>query len=245
MNVWVTARTSDEQFWRSLRSLVRAVNQAHIPVTGLTRAIFSALYGAHVFTRETIGRTLRFVWYEPLFRSRCDRVGQRFEMEQLPYITGSGRIVIGSDVRLSGKSSIGFGNRVHARPELLIGDNTFVGHNCAFSVAESITIGSHCLLAYGVRVSDFDGHPIDSWERRSGASITASSVRRVVIGDDVWIGTHAQVLKGVRIGARSIIGAGAIVTKDIPPDVIAAGNPARVIRSFSPQARSDVERAEE
>ena len=61
------------------------------------------------------------------------------------------------------------------------------------------------------------------------------SVKRapIVIEDDVWMGAHCIVLKGVRIGARSVIGAGSVVTKDIPSDSIAVGNPARVVRTFS------------
>jgi carbonic anhydrase/acetyltransferase-like protein (isoleucine patch superfamily) len=205
----------------------------HIPVTRFTRPFFRVLYGFHVAMREGSIGFMRFIWYEPLFRSRCASVGSGLQMERLPYITGAGRIVLGSDVRLSGKSSIGFGNRVFEQPEFVIGDGTFIGHDCVFVVAESITIGRHCLIAGGVRVSDFDGHPID-WElRRANKPYDKSGVRAVSIGDDVWIGAGAHVLKGVQIGARSIIGAGSIVTADVPPDSIAAGNPARIVRSLA------------
>jgi len=221
--------------WKSgLRRLARfvgmRVNRLHIPVTDVTRPVFAALYLLHVFLREASIWLRRFLWFEPLFRSRCAQVGPRLQMEQLPYVTGVGRIIIGCDVRLSGKSSFGFGGHADLEPTLVIGDFSFIGHNCTFLVSESITIGKHCLLAGGVRISDYDGHPLDSGQRRRNEPPSASSSRPVVLGDDVWIGAGCHVLKGVRIGDRSIIGAGSIVTKDVPADVVVAGNPACVVK---------------
>jgi acetyltransferase-like isoleucine patch superfamily enzyme len=153
-------------------------------------------------------------------------------MEQLPFINGSGKIVIGEDVWLSGKPSFIFGNRWQLDPELRIGDHSFVGHRCALSVAKSVRIGRHCLLAGGVSISDYDGHPTDPVLRRTEPA-PPEAIRPVVIGDDVWIGADAIILKGVEIGDRSIVGAGSVVTRSVPPDVIVAGNPARIVRSLA------------
>jgi maltose O-acetyltransferase len=65
-------------------------------------------------------------------------------------------------------------------------------------------------------------------------------VRPVRIGDDVWIGTGAVILKGVTIGARAIVGAGAVVNRDVPPDVIVAGNPARVVKNLNGEAEASL-----
>jgi acetyltransferase-like isoleucine patch superfamily enzyme len=230
VSISVKARTGTTRSWKLMRRVAIRIYEFHIPVTPLLRPVVRVLYGAHVAVRETLIWVLRVIWCEPLFRSQCHYVGSHFQMEKLPYITGVGRMIIGEHVRLSGKSSFGFGNRNYPNPELVIGNHTFIGHNCAFLVARSITVGNHCLLAGGVRLSDYDGHPTDYRERRVSAPVSSESIRPIVIGDDVWIGTGAYILKGVHIGDRTIIGAGSVVTRDIPSDVIAAGNPARVVK---------------
>lgn len=229
----VRLRRGEGPLWRRLKPLARAVLHFHVPVAGAAKPVFGALYCVHAALREAIGFTLRLFWFEPLFRSQCERVGDRFYMEQLPYLAGKGTIRLGEGVRLSGKPSILFGNRFRDRPELIVGDHTFIGHECTFRIADSVRIGRHCLLAGGVVVQDFDGHPLDALQRRAGEPTPLDQIREVTIEDDVWIGGRATILKGVTIGARSIVAAGAIVTKSVPPDSIAAGNPARIVRRLA------------
>jgi acetyltransferase-like isoleucine patch superfamily enzyme len=226
-------RQGKSPFWRGLKRVARGVLQMHVPVGSVTRPLFQSLYGLHVMTREGLLWALRFFWFEPLFRSQCVAVGANFRMEQLPYLLGKGRIVIGDRVRLSGKPSIGFSNRLHPDPELIIGDGTFIGHDCSLVIATAITIGKHCLLAGGVKIYDVDAHPIDAARRRVEEPFPPENSRPVIIEDDVWVGTRAMILKGVAIGARSIVGAGAVVTSDVPPDVVVAGNPARVVKRLT------------
>jgi acetyltransferase-like isoleucine patch superfamily enzyme len=212
----------------TIKPVVRRLLSAHLPVG----SICGPLYRFHVAGREAMIWGLRFFWYEPLFRSQCEAVGRRFQMECLPYLTGRGRIVIGDGVRLSGKSSFGFSNRLNPRPEICIGDGTFIGHDCHFGIAQSIRIGNHCLIAGGVSIRDLDGHPLDAEQRRASEPTSPSGVRAVVVEDDVWIGAGAMILKGVTIGARSVVGAGAVISRDVPPDCVVAGNPARVVKQL-------------
>jgi acetyltransferase-like isoleucine patch superfamily enzyme len=220
--------------WNAAKRVVLRLLTVHLPVNRITRPIFVACYSLHVFGRETLIWGCRFFWYEPLFRSQCRSIGRRFWMEKIPYISGSGSIRIGDDVRLSGKPSFAFNNRHLESPELIIGTGTFVGHDCAFTAAESIRIGDHCLLAGGVRISDQDGHPLDAEARRAGQTTPRDEVRPVVIGNDVWIGARAVVLKGVTVGDRAVVGMGSVVTKDVPADCVVAGNPARVVKWLDP-----------
>jgi acetyltransferase-like isoleucine patch superfamily enzyme len=226
-------RKGEGPLWGSLKWLARKFLHFHIPVFFLTRPLFALLYHLHVAGREGLGWALRFFWYEPLFRSQCAAVGEGFQMEQLPYLSGRGRIALGGQVRLSGKSAFGFSNRHRAEPELRIGDDTFIGHACSIGVADSVHIGSHCYLAGRVTVRDFDGHPVDAMQRRAKLPTPPEGIRPIVIGDDVWIGAGAVILKGVTIGPRSIVGAGAVVAKDVPPDAVVVGNPARVVKHLA------------
>jgi maltose O-acetyltransferase len=93
-----------------------------------------------------------------------------------------------------------------------------------FSCALSIRIGNDAILG-DARISDTDHHPVS--RRRNVDRSLEAAVRPVVIADNVWIGGGAGVLKGVTIGPNAVVGFGAVVTKDVPADRVAAGNPAR------------------
>lgn len=98
-------------------------------------------------------------------------------------------------------------------------------------VHEGVVIGDNVKIGACVLITDTDAHPLDYMARRTTNEGTKSAP--IVIEDDVWIGAHAVILKGVTIGARSVIGAGSVVTRSIPADSVAAGNPCRVIKSSS------------
>jgi len=204
--------------------------RSHIPVNAFTKPLIGILYQLHVFIRESIIFLLRFFYYEPLFRSQCAKVGENLWMEKLPYMVGNGKIVIGDFVRLSGKPSMGFSQKIYSDPTLEIGDHTFIGHDTRFAVARRISIGKYCYIAGGVVISDNDGHPLDAHKRRKNLPPEKEDVQEVLIGDDVWIGREAVILKGVKIGDRAVIGCRAVVTKDVPADTIVGGNPAEIIK---------------
>lgn len=228
-------RRGEGPFWRRMKRTAKVVLSFHIPVNVLTRPIFRFFYRFHVTARESWIWTKRFFWNEPLFRSQCVSVGSEFQMEELPYIVGEGRIVISDRVRLSGKQSIAFGYSTPGTlPELFIGEGSFVGHQCSFNIGRSIRIGNHCLLASGVAIFDMDGHPLDAAMRRANRPTPPKSIAPVKIGNDVWIGNGAIVLKGVTIGDRSIVAARSVVTRDVPPDTVVAGNPAHVVKTLGP-----------
>ena len=110
---------------------------------------------------------------------------------------------------------------------LIIGDNVFFNFNCVVLDVAKVTIGNRTLFGPNVQIYTAT-HPVDFRERASGIEFAKS----IHIGDDVWIGGSVVMCPGVTIGDRSVIGAGSVVTKNIPEGVIAAGNPCRVIRSL-------------
>lgn len=111
--------------------------------------------------------------------------------------------------------------------EVLIGDNSgFSG--TVIAAAGSIRIGCHVLCGANTTITDYDWHGIEQDKRNK-----AADPKPVVIEDNVWIGLNCVVLKGVTIGKNTVIGANSVVTKNIPENVIAAGNPCRVIKQLN------------
>ena len=108
-----------------------------------------------------------------------------------------------------------------------LGTNVFVNYNCVFLDCASIIVGHRVQIGPAVQLLAAD-HPRDPAKRRAGLEMA----RPIDIGPNVWLGAGALVLGGVSIGANSVIGAGSVVTRDVPPDVVAAGNPCRVVREL-------------
>ena len=155
--------------------------------------------------------------------------------DELAVATGDGELVLGDYIFISGKIGIAFSRQVTQPPRISIGDHSFIGHGCSFSAAREICIGQHCLIAGNVRIMDNDGHPLDAVRRQNGEPVNSDEIDPVSIGDGVWIGQRSMILKGVTIGQNAVIGAGSVVTTDIPANTLAAGVPAKVIRALEGQ----------
>lgn len=109
-----------------------------------------------------------------------------------------------------------------------VGDNFFANHNCVMLDGAKITFGDNVFIAPDCGFYTA-GHPIDADRRNEGLEYAYP----ITVGDNVWIGGGVRVLPGVKIGNNVVIGAGSVVTKDIPDNVVAAGNPCRIIRNIT------------
>jgi acetyltransferase-like isoleucine patch superfamily enzyme len=153
------------------------------------------------------------------------------------------------------RDAIRIGANTHLKGELLtfahggqisIGEYCYVGEQSHIWSAKSISIGDRVLISHNVNIFDSLTHPINARERHDHylKIITSGHPDQidlgeapVRIGNDVWIGCLAIILKGVTIGDGAIIGAGSVVSKDVPPFTVVAGNPARVIRELGADER--------
>jgi acetyltransferase-like isoleucine patch superfamily enzyme len=144
------------------------------------------------------------------------------------------RMAIGEGTYVRGELLVfRFGGR------LTIGRHCYLGEDSRIWAGESVQIGDHVLISHNVFITDCSAHEVDAFERAKsfqeivsiGHPASKGSVRTVpvVIRNHVWINPQTVILPGVEIGEGAIIGAGSIVTKNIPASVLAAGNPARVI----------------
>ena len=115
-----------------------------------------------------------------------------------------------------------------------IGAGTFVNYDCVFLDVVPIRIGEACQLAPKVQLLTAD-HPIDPEPRRLGWE----SAEPIVLGDNVWLGSAVVVCPGVTIGDDTVVGAGAVVTRNLPAGVVAAGVPAKVLREIGEADRID------
>ncbi len=149
------------------------------------------------------------------------------------------------------KLRIGIGSIVEARirfdrPDgwVCIGERTFIGAS-TLVCAEGIDIGDDVLVSWGCTIVDHNSHPLAWKDRRSDVGDwfdgnkdwTHVERAAVSIGDKAWIGFNVIILKGVHIGEGAIVGAGSVVTRDVPAFSIAAGNPARLIRELESHER--------
>lgn len=160
------------------------------------------------------------------------------------YVLGRGKVIIGDDFRFTSGDSINpicrniRGAIYTMTPEarIEIGDRVGVSSACLWA-KDRITIGNDVNIGGDCLIIDNDAHPHNYLQRRGAYAkevgqqeyLKSIPTAPIQIDDDVWIGARCQILKGVHIGARSIIAAGSVVTKDVPSDVIAGGNPCKVI----------------
>ncbi|MBO9130550.1 maltose acetyltransferase domain-containing protein [Bacillus sp. 165] len=111
---------------------------------------------------------------------------------------------------------------------IYVGNNFYANFDCVVLDVCPVTIGENCFMGPGVHVYTAT-HPLDATERISGAEYG----KAVTIGDNVWIGGRAIINPGVTIGNNAVVASGAVVTKDVPDNVVVGGNPARIIKELS------------
>lgn len=203
----------------------------------------------HNQKKITLSSKLKTIWMKWKY-------GSSIEFENYPIIFGPPPII-----KVPGKSKIFIGDRVNLdsdpvkshipqnsrckfvcgmEGEIKIGANTIL-NGSGITCYKKITIGKNCLISSNTLICDTDLHPIDPEARLKVSMGYKADFKTVIkkeisIGDNVWIGWGAIILKGVTIGNNSIVAAGSVVTSSFPANVIVAGNPAKIVKEISEQA---------
>ena len=154
------------------------------------------------------------------------RIGDGIKLPRI-YVTWPHQVQIGNGCLLESGTIFKYDGIWVPGPSLVIGDGSFLGSSCEFNIRRGITIGRDCLIASGCRFIDHD-HGISRRDRPMKEQLGGEA--SITLEDDVWLGCNVVVLKGVRIGRGSVVGAGAVVTKSIPSYEIWAGVPAALLK---------------
>jgi maltose O-acetyltransferase len=174
------------------------------------------------------------IWRYQVLSTATRATGSPIRRQPL-LLMGPGRISIGSSVQFGWETSQGFHTGYchveasTAESSIEIGDRAEINNDVFIkSEGPGIAIGADALLGSRIVIYDSDFHELHPARRRGGRP----AMGRVELGENVFIGDRVMILKGVTIGAHSVIGAGSVVTGPIPAGVIAVGNPARVVREL-------------
>jgi acetyltransferase-like isoleucine patch superfamily enzyme len=156
--------------------------------------------------------------------------GRRLKLDGLAFIGPKVALQIGRNARIElGRWSwLGHGTKVRCHEGVVaIGAKTVLGQECTISAYQHVSIGRECVIADRVMLIDFDHGMVEVDRPIRHQGIYKRDVR---VGNNVWIGYGACILRGVTVGDNAVIGTNAVVTKDVPPNAIVGGVPARVIR---------------
>jgi acetyltransferase-like isoleucine patch superfamily enzyme len=180
-----------------------------VTVTGLFRTALHLARARLYLRRCECGQYVRVMGGRPILR-----------------FAPGGRMIFGERVRVNCEITpvdlaVGPGAR------LVVGKRTFLNYGCLIGATELIQIGERCLVGNYVSIVDNNYHDLVQRDRMPAA-------RAVIIEDDVWLGLRAIVLPGVHIGRGAVVGAGSVVSDDVPPWTVVAGNPARAVRRLTP-----------
>lgn len=170
---------------------------------------------------------------------RCRRILQKLNFMDRSDLAGIAKVT----AELLGSSEGAFINPpfyCDYGKHIKVGKNFFANYNCTIIDVAEVRIGDNCLMAPNVAIYTA-GHPVYPSTRNSAYEYG----KAVTIGDNVWLGGNTVVCPGVHIGSNSVIGAGSVVTRDIPDWCIAAGNPCRVLRKITEADRKSLFHNEE
>jgi acetyltransferase-like isoleucine patch superfamily enzyme len=183
---------------------------------------------AHFGALRLARRAYMFVYGEPLFRSRCTQFGSECFIWTLPVVNGPARLNLGDRVSFWGYAELK-SPRPSKEPAVTLADNVNIGHRVTIEANRQVILEEGVMVANDCYITD-TGSP---WPDGKAAILQPVRICR-----NAWLGAGCTIHRGVTVGEGAIVGPASVVINDIPPFTVAMGNPARVIGSARPQART-------
>lgn len=218
----------------TLDSLDASTGSSQTDFGGLTTLEFGTAASSEQKEKMTAGKMYRFddELHEVIFKTR--KLTDEFNQTRYDDVDGRERIIrdlfgsVGAKVCVEPPFRCDYGFNIH------VGDNFYANYGCVVLDSAKVTIGDHVFLGPNVQIYT-PCHPIYAPARNEGYEYA----KEVTIGDDVWVGGNVTIVPGAHIGSNVVIGAGSVVTGDIPDGVVAAGNPCRIIRKITEQDKQN------
>jgi acetyltransferase-like isoleucine patch superfamily enzyme len=211
-----TAAPASEQIAEALR-------RAPEPLHGGPLALLRFMRANHMLARQYGALLARYLWLKLRYRGRLQTDGICFICPEVKLEIGRN-----ATLKIGRWAWVGHGCKIRVHEgEVSIGAKTVIGQECTISAFQHVSIGRECIVADRVMLIDFD-HGVTEVERP--IRLQGIYKRDVHVAHNVWIGYGACILRGVNIGENSVIGTSSVVTKDVAPNAVVAGAPARVIR---------------
>lgn len=196
--------------------------------------LYSIIWHIYQNIKTLIAEFLRMFFYTPMFKSRLKKSPKSVLLYGgMPMFMGKLDVEVGEQSRISGATTFSGRSASLQTPLLSIGKNCDIGWQTGISVGSKVIIGDNVRIAGRTTLSGYPGHPLNARRRAAGESEDEHQVGDIILEDDVWLATGVNVMGGVRIGRGTIVASGSVVTKDLPPNVLAGGMPAKVIRQIT------------
>lgn len=192
------------------------------------------LYRFHLFARGFILGGLSRLYWTPVFRARLQGTHRKLRLAGIgfPMVTGPVEISVGDNCRLSSAMTVSGRTSSGVPPKLYLGNNVGIGWQSTIAVGSTIVLKDNVRIGGRAFLAGYPGHPLDASDRAAGLADKEEQVGDIILEKDVWLGTRVTVMAGVTIGEGTIVASGSVVTKSLPPSVIAAGVPAQIVRKL-------------
>lgn len=228
LKVWL--KDNDKPIYRNLFLILKMVRACDLPTPQWFNKTVSCLYSS---LNNVLAATARILIHTPAFKGRLSHYGRGLYLfGGVPFVSGPLNISIGDDCRISGHTT--FSARPQTQqPALIVGNNVDIGWQSTFAVGNKIILEDNVRIAGRAFLFGYSGHAMDATRRAQGEGDREQDIGDIVLKKDVWLGTNVTVCPNVTIGEGTIVGTGSVVTKDLPPFVVAVGNPAKVVRHLN------------